>query len=165
MTCRVNSINATNVFKTADKIIECRQCGSCCRDFPDIVIKKDEVKRLAKHFKISPSKIKRKYGIMHRGTHTWQFKGNPCPFLKGKNHCTIYELRPRTCQSFPFAQMWHAARSRNRKTIQFKTECAKSMALHKLFADPEFAELVSLTTKFTAEQSYRLHTIMREKNG
>ena len=163
MTHQVNSINATNIFKAADEIIECKQCGACCRDFSVIVIRKDEIQKLAKHFKISPSKLKRKYKMTHKATYEWQFPGNPCPFLKGKNHCTIYDLRPLTCQVFPFAKMWHAVISRNIKTIQFKTECAKSMAFHNLFADPKFAELVSLKTKFTPEQSHKLRTIMMRK--
>lgn len=153
-------VNAASIFKAADEIIECQRCGACCSNFTGLFIRKAEIRVIAKRLKISVKKFKRRYNPTHKATHLWRLRGDPCHFLKGKNQCTIYEVRPLTCRAFPFANMLYATLSKKAETVKFQKQCPKSMTLLSLFDNPEFSDLLSLATKFTAEQYRGLRTIM-----
>jgi len=81
----------------------CVKCGTCCRMCNPIECEKEHFRKIAKSMKLSYKKLKKR-------TRSRAFKGivkipgNPCPFLEGKNHCTIYELRPLICKKYPMAK-------------------------------------------------------------
>lgn len=159
---RIEPVNARFFFATADRIVKCRQCGECCRNFSTVYIKKQEIKRLAHHLKISTSKLKKRYKMVHDSPQMWRLPANPCPFLKDEAHCTIYELRPNRCRAFPFISMMYTALSKKtvKKAIEFQRECPKSMALLDIITRPRVTELLALTSKFTKEQCDELIVIM-----
>jgi len=92
----------------------------------------------------------------------WKFPGNPCPFLEGKAHCSIYELRPITCRAFPFIGMSYTVLSKRakKKTIEFQRECPQSMALLDIIIYPRVAELLALTIAFTRSQRDELTALI-----
>lgn len=91
------------LFKEQDKY--CVKCGNCCRVSDPIDFSKDEFRVAAKHLGFSYKKLKKRMrGRPSRslgGIPLIRVRGKPCPFLKGKNHCTIYDFRPASCQMYP----------------------------------------------------------------
>ena len=160
----MNTANAATIFVMADRFIKCKRCGLCCSKHRNVFISKDEVRRIAKYLGISSSKFKARYGASHVSRGLWEIPGNPCPFLRGRNQCTIYDLRPNVCRAFPFASQLRAATSKNTTAITVIKRCGKSMALYGLFENLEFVNLVSLKTSFSTEQHNRLRAILRDSN-
>jgi len=155
----MNTANAATIFMMADRAIACKRCGLCCSEHKTTNISKDEIRHIAKYLGISSSKFKARYRASHVSRGLWKIPGNPCPFLREGNQCTIYNLRPKVCRAFPFASQLRAAMSK--KTVAKVIErCGKSMVFYRLFKNPEFVNLVSLKTLFSTEQHNRLRTIL-----
>jgi len=121
----------------------CVRCGNCCRIPRSIAFEKESFRKIAKSLKLSYKKLKKRVrartekGIV-------RIPGAPCPFLKGKNHCTIYDLRPFVCQVYPMGKTISTVLSSNRAF---------------LIADcPAFIKLIMLT--ITARITIKL---MQEK--
>lgn len=94
-------------IKIQDKF--CVKCGNCCRNSNPIDFLKEELRAVAKrYFGLSYKKLKhrvraypsRKVG----GMGVIQVPGKPCPFLEGRNKCTIYDLRPMACRLYPLGK-------------------------------------------------------------
>lgn len=80
----------------------CNRCGDCCRTIcKSIAFSKEELKVISKYLKTPYKKLKRKIRAMPVATHMFEVPGRPCPFLRGRNFCTIYEVRPRICELYP----------------------------------------------------------------
>ena len=92
--------------------VDCRQCAECCRVTEAEIYEKD-VDKLAKHFSISRKEFLEKYTATgDEGELILRRTKDGCVFLDG-NDCTIYEVRPKTCEGFP-----HLLRGMG--SIQFK---------------------------------------------
>jgi len=89
----------------------CTGCGKCCTGSPGYVwISDEEAEKIAKHLAISLEDFMRLYtrnvggrlALLERKmpplNHQPQYD---CIFLKGKQ-CSIYEVRPQQCRTFPF---------------------------------------------------------------
>lgn len=64
---------------------------------------KQDVKRIAEHFEISPAEFRDKWLIYEKRGKDWVNKKQPCQFLNaGNNMCSIYEVRPSDCAGFPY---------------------------------------------------------------
>ena len=90
--------------RTAEAIedaIDCTTCANCCRVATAKVTERD-IDRLAKHFRVKPSRIQADYVIENaeEGLVLQRDKKTGCVFLSG-NECTVYEARPESCQKFP----------------------------------------------------------------
>ena len=89
-----------------DEVFKCESCGKCCRgelksareDF--ILILDSEIVQIASFLKIRPRKIKRLCRRNSKGLLTLPY---PCPFYRDapKPNCSIYSVRPLTCQYYP----------------------------------------------------------------
>lgn len=99
----------------------CSQCGNCCTGGPGYVWLSDvELDRLASHLKVSVDEVKsahcrkvgRRWSLKEHRTPAGQYD---CTFLKeikienahgapaySKRVCTIYEVRPLQCRTWPF---------------------------------------------------------------
>jgi len=82
------------------KQIDCTKCAHCCKSLQPSV-DDDDVKRLAAHVGISTREFSKRYVTRD------EFGDNvmaeaPCPFLGGDNRCTVYEIRPKACQNYPY---------------------------------------------------------------
>jgi len=90
----------TTYGKVAQKV-DCTLCANCCRKLNPTLTQAD-AKRLARHLGLTFNTFHDRFlqTIQHEKKEILIFKRRPCPFLK-KNHCTVYEVRPRDCRSYP----------------------------------------------------------------
>ena len=130
----------------------CQMCGNCCRGFNDgeVYLYKDDILRLAKFLNITGMKGLRNFAKKYvkvindsffwkdpdaqRGK-TYRFKtlgfkftgeDEHCHFLED-NKCSVHELRPFQCRSFPFWQMMVS----NRKNFERYTKKCKGLQVLK----------------------------------
>jgi len=130
----------------------CQMCGDCCRGFKEgeVYLYKDDILRLAKFLNITGMKGLRNFAKKYvkvindsffwkdpdaqRGK-TYKFKtlgfrftgeDEHCHFLKG-NKCSVHEMRPFQCKSFPFWQMMVS----NRKNFERYTKKCKGLQVLK----------------------------------
>ena len=83
--------------------INCMNCANCCRTSL-AVFEKPDVKRIAKHFQMTEKEFIKKYLRPHPD-YDYLIKTLPCPFLSEDNLCTIYEIRPTGCATYPPAKL------------------------------------------------------------
>ena len=98
--------------------MDCTECANCCRS-ATVRLKDRDLPKLAKALRLSEQKFLNQYAEMTEDE-GWILKRNAdgsCPFLSG-NLCTVYEVRPSTCEDFPHlvrgpgslvARMWEMA--------------------------------------------------------
>jgi len=80
----------------------CEKCGRCCKTCEPITVTDDDIKTIAFALGIKPDLVIANF-IKPVKPHGLSLR-TPCPFLK-ENLCSIYEARPRSCRTFPFAPM------------------------------------------------------------
>jgi len=96
----INEFQIMLMFKEQDKF--CIKCGECCRTSTPIDFTKSDLKNIAKRVGISYKKLKKRIKASPRGKHQiFKIPGKPCPFLEGRATCSIYDLRPLSCQKYP----------------------------------------------------------------
>ena len=83
----------------------CTRCGNCCTGTPGHVrVSLDEVRRLAASLDLDEHRFLDMY--THRlssGGFTLRERGGgDCTFWDAERGCTVYELRPRQCRTWPF---------------------------------------------------------------
>ena len=83
--------------------INCLECANCCR-IAQPVFEKPDIKRISKHFGISSRAFVRKY-LKPDPDYGYFTKKLPCVFLGDDNKCTIYEIRPMGCRTYPPAKL------------------------------------------------------------
>ena len=76
---------------------KCERCGRCCVCINPIVITQIEAQEISK-------KEKKPVSEFVNGLSIKKEKYEPCPFLEGKD-CSIYDLRPASCKTYPFLQI------------------------------------------------------------
>jgi Fe-S-cluster containining protein len=92
----------TLVKSTHKQVFErtnCLDCGNCCKSAPPLVTSKD-IKRIAKYLGLPPKTFKRNY-VLEDIDGSLSFDSVPCRFLGEDNACSIYEVRPNACRSYP----------------------------------------------------------------
>lgn len=88
---------------------DCLKCPAYCCTYPEIPVKKRDIKRLAEHFGVDvevatelytkPTDDKKGRQLRHRKDTVFK---TACTFLdREKRQCTIYEARPEICRDFP----------------------------------------------------------------
>jgi uncharacterized protein len=78
---------------------DCLSCANCCKTTSPIFYMKD-IERLAKHFRISPSKFIEKYLHIDEDN-DYVLNSSPCTFLGADNYCSVYHARPTACREYP----------------------------------------------------------------
>lgn len=93
----------------AKKLYDCLKCPAYCCSYTHIPTTKTDIRRLAKHFGVTPEKAEKKF--TKKGD-----KDNPrvlrhqddehyvtiCMFIDTETrNCTIYDARPKICREFP----------------------------------------------------------------
>jgi uncharacterized protein len=81
------------------KRIDCLSCANCCKTISP-VFKDRDITRIASHFKLKPSEFTHKYLVMDEEG-DYVLRSVPCAFLGNDNRCSIYEIRPFACKSYP----------------------------------------------------------------
>jgi Fe-S-cluster containining protein len=79
--------------------INCLSCANCCKTTSPIVTDRD-IDRIAKHLKLKPSALVAQY-LRVDEDQDYVFKTAPCPFLESDNRCSIYDVRPTACRTYP----------------------------------------------------------------
>jgi uncharacterized protein len=80
--------------------IDCLTCANCCKTISPI-IEPEEISVIQNHLKIDGNVLFEKYIEMDEDG-DFVFKIQPCPMLNlMDNKCSIYEIRPQACRSFP----------------------------------------------------------------
>jgi Predicted Fe-S-cluster oxidoreductase len=83
---------------------ECTGCGKCCKGRPGYVwLTIEEMIAIADFLKIPFDQFTKKNVRQVNGDYSLIEVGeeNACVFLE-ENKCTIYEVRPKQCRTFPF---------------------------------------------------------------
>ncbi len=88
---------------------QCQGCGNCCSG-PDegfVWITRQEIELLAKKLNMTIGQLRKKYlrRYFNRVSLIEHPKTKDCIFLKsenGKKHCTVYQVRPNQCRTWPF---------------------------------------------------------------
>lgn len=79
--------------------INCLECANCCKTLGPLILEQD-IQRLSKALRISPSKVIEIYlRIDEDGDYI--FNTMPCPFLMDDNYCMVYDNRPKACKEYP----------------------------------------------------------------
>ena len=79
--------------------INCLDCANCCKTKGPSFTKRD-INRIAAHLKITPPEFSDKYLTINNDGN-YALDATPCLFLKEDNYCSIYEIRPKACASYP----------------------------------------------------------------
>src|SRR6185436_422658 len=89
-------------YKAFSKV-NCLDCSNCCRTAL-AVFEKPDVRRISKHFGMTDKEFIKKYLKPHPD-YEYLIKTLPCPFLADDNKCSIYEIRPAGCRTYPPARL------------------------------------------------------------
>jgi Fe-S-cluster containining protein len=97
----------------ARKLFDCSKCPGYCCSYHIIPVKESDLKRLAKHFKVSIAEAKKKFVTPGRkqdakdGPYKLRRKaddhfGKICRFFDTEKRCCgIYQARPYICRAYP----------------------------------------------------------------
>jgi hypothetical protein len=101
---KVHDLPERRLRRLAEEIqdqIDCTQCANCCR-VATTTLQPRDVERLARYFRLSAGEFKARYTMQDadEGLILKRADETGCVFLSG-NHCTVYEVRPGTCEDFP----------------------------------------------------------------
>ena len=92
---------AAELDKEVWKEIDCLSCANCCKKMTPTFTPQD-IRRIASHLRMSPKTFKEKWLTQDKKNTDWVNVSQPCQFLDLKtNMCSIYEVRPVDCASFP----------------------------------------------------------------
>ena len=82
---------------------ECQQCGGCCGGFPGFVwVSEEEAEKIAEHLGMSIEDFYAEKTRRVMGKYTFKEVGNYDCIMLENGGCSIYELRPIQCRTFPF---------------------------------------------------------------
>lgn len=123
---------------------ECAQCGRCCAGPEEgyVWVTEDEIVQIAAQLGILPEQMRRSYLRRVGANYTIieQPQTNDCMFLQsdaqGNRRCTIYQVRPRQCRTWPF---WRSNLASPRDWAVAGTRC-KGINRGRLFDLEEILE-------------------------
>jgi Fe-S-cluster containining protein len=89
------------IAEKVEEEIDCTACANCCR-VATAKLNERDVERLARYFRISPQRFLNDYCQQseEEGVILQRTEERGCVFLDG-NSCTVYDVRPESCQRFP----------------------------------------------------------------
>ncbi|MEW6729837.1 MAG: YkgJ family cysteine cluster protein [Acidobacteriota bacterium] len=88
-------------------LFDCSVCPAYCCTYPQIGVTRTDVRRIAKHFDLDLEVAIRRFCREVDGKLVLRHREDPifntaCRFLdRETRRCTIYEVRPKICRSFP----------------------------------------------------------------
>lgn len=105
----------------------CQKCGNCCRGTGEVFFSKNDILNIREYLNWSDrdyhQQIKNFIQSSLNGYFV-HFSSGSCYFLKGKNRCRIYDVRPVQCRTYPF---WHSNFNSREDVLQLKEECSGSL--------------------------------------
>lgn len=91
---------AQRLHREAFSIIDCLQCGNCCKSVSPTFTTED-IARIVAHLGMEATAFMTEYLKESEDRGLMEPKSLPCPFLADDNSCTIYEVRPTSCVEYP----------------------------------------------------------------
>lgn len=90
-----------DLYEKVVEDIDCTECANCCIEL-ETSFQIEEIDRLTKSLNIDKEKFinQSTKPDQYGDTNILYLNSKPCQFLKDKK-CTIYELRPEECSSYP----------------------------------------------------------------
>lgn len=86
-------------YREVSAQIDCTACANCCKKITPLLTGAD-IKRLSTHLGLTAAEFRLRFLRDDPDGEGLAFNALPCPFLKD-NRCTVYDVRPRDCRSFP----------------------------------------------------------------
>lgn len=86
---------------------DCSKCPAYCCSYERIEVKKSDIARLAKHFKVDFDTAQLRFTKIRENERVLrhqkdEYYGTICAFLDQKTRrCTVYEARPGVCREYP----------------------------------------------------------------
>ncbi|MEL6714964.1 MAG: YkgJ family cysteine cluster protein [Planctomycetota bacterium] len=83
----------------------CTACGKCCTRHGDasyVYLRADEAAAIASHLGLGPAEFSERYLAFEDGWITLKPDLERCAFLTDAGKCSIYEVRPKQCRTWPF---------------------------------------------------------------
>ena len=77
----------------------CLNCANCCKSLGPKFLAKD-IDRISSYLRISPSEFMERY-LRIDEDQDYVLQQVPCAFLQEDNRCSIYEVRPKACRTYP----------------------------------------------------------------
>ena len=87
----------------------CSGCGECCRWPGSVLLTSDDICLIAEHLELTEKDFIDRHTRLapnRKGLALLDQTDESCAFLKG-DRCSIYDVRPEQCRTFPFA--WNVA--------------------------------------------------------
>lgn len=83
----------------------CTACGQCCKrngDSAYVYLRADEAAAIAHHLGMEIDRFKDEYLVFEDGWITLRPDLDQCAFLTTDGKCSVYEVRPKQCRTWPF---------------------------------------------------------------
>lgn len=82
----------------------CTRCGKCCTGEPGFVwVNDEEIQAIADRLELPLDEVLGRFTRTVNGKRTLREKlNNDCVFYEAGQGCTLYDLRPRQCRTWPF---------------------------------------------------------------
>ena len=82
----------------------CTQCGDCCSGKPGFVwVNDEEINALARNLNLPLEEVRAMHTFQTpRGRSVRERVNGDCIYYESGKGCTVYEVRPRQCRSWPF---------------------------------------------------------------
>lgn len=77
--------------------INCLDCGNCCKTYT-VTLTEEDYQRIEARVGTA---FMNNLDIVQEPNDNWIIRSVPCPFLGINNICSIYEIRPEECASYP----------------------------------------------------------------
>ena len=85
------------------KAFECQMCGTCCYGKGGILVKEDEIERIANFLGMKPGSFLAQYCDAKGGRFSIKTGPNKyCIFYDKEKHCLIHPVKPTPCILWPF---------------------------------------------------------------
>jgi len=85
------------------QIVDCTRCSNCCRtlqpEFTDA-----DIARIANYLGVTRDQLIAEYLDWDEDNSQYRTKSAPCPLLAEDGKCSVYSVRPKTCEEFPHFQ-------------------------------------------------------------
>lgn len=96
---RLNITAIQEVHEQVFETVDCLKCGNCCKTAHPIFNRTDTL-RISDHLGMKVGDFEQKFLVADKDGDLVPNQ-LPCPFLNDDNTCKVYEVRPKSCRSYP----------------------------------------------------------------
>lgn len=96
---KINLSGLQDFHKEAFETVDCLKCGNCCKTAHPIFTRPD-VDRISAHLGMKASQFEKQFLVADSDGDRVPNQ-IPCPFLNEDNTCKVYQVRPKSCRSYP----------------------------------------------------------------